>query len=156
MNAKSRRRVLRSQSHTCICVDILVINGTGFTAYATEDHIYAAGERIQFPEVYYNRGGHYNSADSSFTVPLTGTYLFMVNIMSKWEYYQRSFLVRNSEDVVFLYGDPSGSMMASNSVLLQCQAGDVLYVRATHDDSFVRVYDKAATTFSGLLLYVST
>ena len=72
--------------------------------------------------------------------------------MSKWEYSQKTFLVKNSENVIFLYGDPSGSMMATNSVILECNQGDVIFVKARDDDCYIRVYDKAATTFSGWMM----
>ena len=131
-----------------------MVNGTGFSAHALEDEVFDDGETITFPETKYNRGNHYDVQTSSFTVPYTGTYLFTINIVNVYESWMGAYLVRNTEDVIYLIGDPLGTFMSTNSVVLQCQAGDVMYVRSSRDGCAVRAYD-AATTFSGVLLHIS-
>ena len=107
--------------------------------------------------VYMNRGGHFNSSNGRFTVPVSGVYKFMTShlknnttVVTRRVFHKNGSVVlggrqqRLNESTSSTYGD-NGTF----SIILQCSAGDYIQVYQSAGSAYGRPdYDY----FSGYLI----
>ena len=116
------------------CLPDDVTGPVAFTAYATTGSPtdYRDGDVILFNEILTNLGGHYNSNMGVFVCPVDGVYLMSVNLNVYWETFMYLDLMRNSEQLsdVYIENIPETHNRGSTSVVVRCDRGDILWVRA--------------------------
>lgn len=130
----------------------------GFTAFAALDASYSSLEKIQFNSVISNEGVSYDAANSQFTCPITGLYLFNVNVYTSGFERMEAVLrvVSSGQEVerVTAYSannEPNGS---SNSVVIMCEEGWIVDVICGpyRDCEYNAEEFYAANSFSGVLV----
>ncbi|XP_033964945.1 complement C1q-like protein 2 [Pseudochaenichthys georgianus] len=110
---------------------------------------------LKFSKVFTNIGQAYSPTTGIFTAPVRGVYYFRFNMwesrFSAWSYVR---LYHNDRRKMGLhdYRGGSGVVSASNSMVLQLEKGDVVYIdlpsgNSVYDDSMNRM------VFSGFLLF---
>ena len=109
----------------------------------------AANAVFPFPVAYVN-SGHYNTANSRFTAPVAGAYLFTVSA-----YYQGNgslvFVINGSQRIKPLtLGAATGSETNSMQMMFQLAAGDYVEVESRYTTSTV-VYP-SHSSFTGHLI----
>ena len=124
-----------------------------FTAYADTYRYYSSsGEKIEFDGVKTNIGGHFDNS-TTFTCPVDGLYYFSFHVMSYTDSDDSQVsLMLDGSRVVSAWADYYISYaQASNSALVQCSAGQDVYLE-TYDYTYVysNLYD--LSTFSGFLV----
>ena len=117
------------------------------------------GEPISFPYVFTNKGDYYDPSESTFTCPLDGTYYFTFSLYSLYlddGEFTMGAIQRDEEELSEAhcqnYGTESHSTQCGNSVVIQCNEGQRVFVTATHTDSQLHGYRKRST-FSGFLIH---
>ena len=124
-----------------------------FTAYADTYRYYSSsGDRVEFDGVKTNIGGHFDNS-TTFTCPVDGLYYFTFHVLSYTNYddSQVSLWVGGTW-VVSAWADYySHHAQASNSALVQCSAGQNVYLE-TYDNTYVYSNSYDLSTFSGFLV----
>ena len=104
-----------------------------FTAWANtgSPKSYRADDVIVFNEVLTNAGGHYNAATSSFICPWHGVYLISASIECVHSARIDVDLMRNYTFLVSIFIDDISALnRGSTSIVVECDRGDKLWVRA--------------------------
>ena len=126
---------------------------------AVSSHIKNLGtnQAIVFSTVTTNIGNHYNSNSGVFRVPVPGTYLFFVNILSEAGHSIETQIVRNGNEISEIYSGGSGNYNGpgSNLVILQLDLGDEIWVRVHEHFSTNMAIHCCWSSFSGYLLHVA-
>ncbi|XP_069103901.1 trichohyalin-like [Argopecten irradians] len=108
---------------------------------------------IHFDQVVTNLGDAYNGQASVFTSPKNGVYVFtwMVHVNTRWVY---TDLVKNGVTVgTGFAGDSDYSMAGGNTVVVQLNEGDTVWIRiADHLSGTTIVHYRNVSSFSGFLL----
>ncbi|XP_033988425.1 complement C1q-like protein 2 [Trematomus bernacchii] len=110
---------------------------------------------LKFSKVFTNIGQAYNPTTGIFTAPVSGAYYFRFNMWeSRKSTYSSVVLYHNNQRKMRLsdFIDRSGYVSESNSMVLQLEKGDVVYIvlptnHGVRDDSHNRII------FSGFLLF---
>ena len=123
------------------------------------DAVFNSGERIKFDYVYSNEGFQYDAVNSLFVCPITGLYLFTVNIYtSGFERMEGLLRVTDLAGVFQLVtayasnNEPNGS---SNSVIVMCGEGwtvDVVCGDYRDRCEYNAEEFEGANSFSGVLI----
>ena len=129
-----------------------------FTAYADTYRYYSSsGDRVEFDGVKTNIGGHFDNS-TTFTCPVDGLYYFSFHVMSRQHpsstYDSQVSLMVGGTRVVSVWADHYSDYrraQASNSALVQCSAGQDVYLEA-YDSSYVYSNSYDLSTFSGFLV----
>ena len=149
--------------HLCACGEILqnayfpAFNPIGFTAYAVVDAQFNEGERIKFDGVFSNEGLQYDAVNSIFVCPITGLYMFTVNVYttnrSRMEALLRVVDFAGAFKFVTAYSsnqEPNGS---SNSVVVMCEEGwTVDVVCGPYNTCEYNTEFDGVNSFSGVLI----
>ncbi|XP_045211498.2 C1q-related factor-like [Mercenaria mercenaria] len=125
-----------------------------FYAQLTQDKT-ALGDHqpIEFDMVTTNIGNAYNKADGMFTAPVPGTYVFSWTAANHIRSFMWSQLVINGLMHGKTLTDSADHIsVASNTVVVNLKAGDVVWIRTMADHSH-RLMGSQLSTFSGWLLY---
>ncbi|XP_053177552.1 complement C1q-like protein 2 [Scomber japonicus] len=109
---------------------------------------------LKFSKVITNFGQAYSPSTGLFTAPVSGAYYFSFNTLdTRNNVWRRVYLYHNDKSVLFSYNySANGWESVSNSLVLQLEKGDVVYLVLPAGYS---VYDDTAdhTTFNGFLLF---
>ena len=126
-----------------------------FTAWANTGNPtdYVSADIIVFNEVLSNIGGHYNTDTSSFICPWDGVYVFSVDVQGYVSDPSHIDLMQNSDYRTRVFNDEISYAYnrGSMTTVLDCQHGDVIWIRAGSTCSIYGGY-QPYTTFSGFLL----
>jgi hypothetical protein len=121
------------------------------------EQTYSSGQVMVFNLTRHNIGSHYNTNNSRFTAPITGRYLFSVNIFTYTSYDSAIVLTINGSqytpgDVVpyIFRNNFGGNITVSFTLVLELSANDYVEVR-TRSGSTSQVY-MSHSHFSGHLL----
>ena len=132
-----------------------------FSAYFSGDFQYPGfWETIQFPYVFTNNGGHYNTTDSIFTCPIYGTYFFIFSLNTGVtdirEGVNARIMVGSVEkSAVSCYNDglDSSSNQCGNSAVLHCDQGEQVLISAYLPPLGQLFGANQRSTFSGFLIH---
>lgn len=127
----------------------------GFSAYATATRPYNNEELVLFDAVHTNYGGAYDPELSVFVCPVSGYYLFSVNIQTKYgdEMRPEIYLQHGGPSFARTYADSADEENGSTMVITYCEAIQRVWVRGTMNDC--QMYGDSSnplSTFSGVLL----
>ncbi|XP_018024959.1 uncharacterized protein LOC108680596 [Hyalella azteca] len=131
----------------------------GVTAFDTSDldaftarrvsNSFSLGNKIRFSDTVTQLGTSWKSETGEFVPSVAGIFFFTFSSISDRFTHFRISLQLNGAEIVSAFGDISGYQMASNSALVQMQAGDKVYLTLEEG----RLYDvsstRAYTSFSG-------
>ena len=128
----------------------------GFTAFAPVNTHYYTYESVQFPGIISNIGGHYDATNSSFTCPYKGVYVFSVTAKADTYDYIYLEIIRDGEFIAEAWGD--GGSYASYTtaaavVVIECEAGQVVWVSSGDNTARVHGSLDRQTLFTGYMLY---
>ena len=123
----------------------------GFTAHIPDTYDVISIEVMDFSAVALNHGNHYNPATRSFVCPVSGVYMFSVNICT-YNDYLRARLHLNDEVLIYIQADhEDGDYDCSSFTLLaEARVGDVTWVQCDYGGFvYSGLYN---SVFSGVLL----
>eukprot|EP00178_Gracilaria_changii_P013386 TRINITY_DN37936_c0_g1_i1.p1 TRINITY_DN37936_c0_g1~~TRINITY_DN37936_c0_g1_i1.p1 ORF type:complete len:237 (+),score=23.00 TRINITY_DN37936_c0_g1_i1:50-760(+) len=135
-----------------------------FTAYGTGLQFLTSGSRVYFRGTINNEGGYYSPTYSQFRCPVNGVYYFAFTINSYLKRAGSSVIRVNAalmldnteiEDVLGYNSMSTGYIItsASNSAVLRCRAGQLVWVRSKYTSNASWSYlTYRRSTFSGFLL----
>lgn len=104
-----------------------------------------------FKRVVTNVGNGYNSNTGIFTAPTKGVYFFSFTGCVGSSGQVNAALVKNSELLFALFDSRGTNGCASNSVTVQLEVGDTVFVRLWRGNS---IFDQSRlSTFTGFLLF---
>ena len=138
------------------CLPVDETGPVGFTAWANtgDPTAYDSSEIVVFDVVISNFGGHYNPDTSSFVCPFDGVYLVNVNVQAYYGEQVHVDIMRNDIILVEAFADDQSGLLtqASNTVMTECQRGDVLWIRSASSATMLyAVYRRS--TFSAFLMH---
>jgi hypothetical protein len=121
----------------------------GFTAKLSK-HMLNLGnnQAILFDTIVTNIGHHYSPNTGVFTAPINATYYFFASIMSHTNEVLETEIVKNGVRKVLMYSYDNVHEQGTNSVVLQLNIGDEVWVRHTSTVG-TKVYGNGWSTFSG-------
>ena len=140
----------------CFTGSSIQYNPVGFSAYATSDETYAPYESIEFPGIISNIGDYYDNNTSSFTCPRRAVYIFSLNVLAQYGYYVHLELMRDGEfiaEAMCSDGAYSHDQTTSVSVVIECDAGQVVWVSSGGNNAFVEGGSSRNSVFTGYMLY---
>lgn len=112
-------------------------------------------QKIVFDLVMTNVGNGYNKVDGLFTAPTSGTYILSWTSASADNLHMQTELLVNNQVVGLAWSDAgnhSDFVLASNTVIVELNSGDVVWVRSNkvHHNT---LHGQHMSTFSGWFLY---
>ncbi|XP_070543123.1 complement C1q subcomponent subunit B-like [Ptychodera flava] len=132
-------------------------NRTAFSASRTSTLGPVSGDTtVIYNKVYANVGNGYSLSTGKFTCSVSGVYFFMMSGMRRpTSHILYICLMKNNEKLPCVYVHNSGQRQygsASNSVIIDLQEGDEVWVRLSSGRALYSDNDEYAT-FTGYLLY---
>ncbi|KAK7485829.1 hypothetical protein BaRGS_00022929 [Batillaria attramentaria] len=122
-----------------------------FTAYPAARRDFHRGTLL-FDSDLVNVGGAYDPSRSIFTAPVNGTYVFTAAIST--DDFKTITELKHNGDTVAQLATVSDDQ-ASNSVVLELEGGDRVWLEGVYQSSNVTLYADKDTIFSGYLLHAS-
>ena len=116
------------------------------------------GDRINFPNVITNVGGGYIPGTSEFIRPVSGVYMFTAVVTSARDEYGRFEIILDGTKKATVWSDGrvNGYGQASNTVILECNAGNKVWVECAYSTSRVNdTPDHLYNIFSGMLVHAT-
>ncbi|XP_070581035.1 complement C1q-like protein 4 [Ptychodera flava] len=110
---------------------------------------------VIYDKVYANVGNAYNASNGTFTCSVSGVYFFMFSALSHSSSYDlRMCLMKNETQLscILVANRQRNYGSASNSVIIDLQPGDEVWVRLNNGHSLYSGVHEYAT-FTGYLLY---
>ncbi|XP_070575276.1 complement C1q and tumor necrosis factor-related protein 9-like [Ptychodera flava] len=110
---------------------------------------------VTYQKIYTNMGNNFDITTGKFTCSVSGVYFFMISAIRKNDHTMFLCLMKNDEKLPCIYAAHSASRnygSASNSVIIDLQHGDEVWVRLGSGYAFHSDVDEF-TTFTGYLLY---
>ena len=133
---------------------------SGFVAFTAEGYDNAKCENDEkatmFNRTITNIGSHYNTANSSFTVPYDGLYFLSIIVHSNYESSPlKVHIYKDDHEVIGGANAYEGRDMATNVFVVELKAGKVIWLICRGTGV---MYHESGTqnTFSGFLLSLTT
>ena len=108
-------------------------------------------QTIEFDKVITNIGQAYDPRHGHFTAPVSGMYLISASVMSLGGNHVYTDIVRNGNVVASLYAGGKDSVADTSSIVLDLQAGDMIWVRhrsgSSHASEQIDVYNSYMAGF---------
>ncbi|XP_061187458.1 uncharacterized protein LOC133195589 [Saccostrea echinata] len=125
----------------------------GFMAVTTDSQMHmGVNQVVLFPNVIENVGNGLDPHSSIFKAPVSGLYIFSASILSHAGVTVRCVIVKNSQDVAYIFsGDSTTYSSGSKTALLDLTVGDDVWIKI-YDISDVHVYGGAWSSFMGVLV----
>ena len=125
----------------------------GFSAYTLEERAYNDGDVVIFDGVVSNFGGFFDFDSSIFVCPYSGIYWFSVSCLSKIGYPCTPAINVETKEILKTHGATgSHGNQGSTSTVVECKAGERVWVRNVSDDEAYNGWDKT-NSFSGFMLH---
>lgn len=100
-----------------------------FTARLPHDISLGAGQTVVFDTLLLNLGNAYHETYGHFSAPVNGIYQFAVSLLNDGR--QSDFLImKNGNELLAQLYSKIGYVPSSNLIVIQLQAGDVIFVKA--------------------------
>ena len=128
-------------------------DAVGFTAAATTDADYIAGDVIQFPRAVANIGSHYNESTGVFTCPVTGMYHMQLSVLSANSTSAQVSIVHQASAVGTAFGDTADMNQGATSAVFVCNAGEEVWTEAAAATGVSSDSTGLYNVFSGYLVY---
>lgn len=109
-----------------------------------------AGDVATFETTVTNLGYHYNPITSLFTCPVTGLYFITASPLSD-NCLIRTSIVLEGSGLVNTRAQSSGYDQSGNSVFVECEGGQRIWVEGMHDGECM-YGGTSYSSFSGMLL----
>ena len=129
-------------------------HAVSFSARAYENKDIQPWETLLFPDVEHNYGGAYNHTSGTFFAPVSGTYIFYCNILTKEDSYIEMAMLVNTQIKLLIYSAGKNNLgSGSNLLVIDLEEGDAVEVVKYGPWGSRPFYvHAAASTFSGFLL----
>lgn len=125
----------------------------GFSAYATATRIYNDQELVLFDAIHTNYGEAYNPQLSVFQCPVSGYYLFFINVHAQNYDMRPEIYIDGGESFVRTFADNSSDDNSSTMVITYCDALQLVWVRSTGNGArMFGLAENPLSSFSGVLL----
>ena len=130
-----------------------------FSVYATRNQDVNFLEVISFEGVTTNQGGHFNTADSVYTCPLSGTYFFTFSMFAFLSDLRHTSprLWKDEEAVsearCTIYSSQPDNLQCSNSAVVHCEEGQRVFLAANVANTEVWTSWGPTSIFSGFLIH---
>lgn len=119
--------------------------------------IYNKDSIVQFGEVLYNEGNHYNAGDSIFVAPTSGAYLFSWTVqMTNSKNMLTELRVANViKERLYASLGSTGFVSFTRVVITRVNKGDHVWVQtgSTWTENFFHYSYDSKSSFMGVLLY---
>ncbi|KAK3096551.1 hypothetical protein FSP39_001211 [Pinctada imbricata] len=119
------------------------------------DYYFANPAKVSFG-YHFAIKASYNNKTGLFHCNEPGTYVFNIHILAMPQKWAQVELVKNGQNYAHVYAfDDNHFATGSNSVILDVEFGDSVWIRATGLEHHTNglLLDHQFTTFSGFLLY---
>ncbi|KAL4235911.1 positive regulation of adiponectin secretion [Mactra antiquata] len=123
----------------------------GFTASLSRALIYRNMSIIVFDEVVNNFGGGYSSSTGKFTAPMSGLYLFYLNVQSCNNMTSHILIAVNNKVVTTMLAANRTLSTGSNAAVEYMAAGDEAYAASATSEIFF-CFNSHRTSFTGVLI----
>ena len=113
-----------------------------------------AGQRVIYDKVLTNEGNGYDDRTGIFTCPLAGTYIFVVDALSRRGTWLHLYLNKSIVASLHSHSNPASGtyLQISRTVILTLKKGD--HIKVVNDVSRTgRVYHSGYSGFSGAKLF---
>ncbi|XP_002732902.2 uncharacterized protein LOC100372009 [Saccoglossus kowalevskii] len=111
---------------------------------------------VTYDEVYTNVGEHYNGDTGIFTCPISGVYYFtMTALKQNSDTNMHVCFMRNQTKLTCAYSESAGYGTGTNSIILELQEGDEMWVRLSAGNALYSA-SHGYSTFSGYMIYTET
>ena len=103
-----------------------VAEEVGFTAWAGSDKQYSRDQIVIFDRIVSNLGDRYRWQNSTFTCPVSGTYLFYLNVVSKPGHSMIVHIIKENSALVLAVADGVSDVHNHGSalVIINCLANE--------------------------------
>ena len=125
----------------------------GFAAFNPDGGSFSNGNRVTFGQTITNVGDAYSTADSVFTCPVNGLYLFTVHFQTAGNEPGNVVISHNSVHLVTAYSDYASWDGAGTTVVVECLVGDRVEIICDPHDSCQLSADLDGTNAAGLLSF---
>ena len=129
-------------------------HAVSFSARANKHEDMQPWETLIFPDVGHNRGGAYNHSSGIFVAPVSGTYVFYCNILTKEDSYIEMAMLVNTQIKLLIYSAGKNNLgPGSNMLVIDLEEGDAVKVAKYGPWGSRPFYvHNTWSTFSGFLL----
>lgn len=108
-------------------------------------------EQVIFNLTLSNLGNHYDTDNGVFLVPYTGVYLFTLSTYSSTTEDFAAIYIKQNDKSIINARNADDSRGTTNSALIECNAGDEIWLMATYDGNLHTATGKQ-NTFTGVLI----
>ena len=134
------------------CLPFDTTEPIGFSAKLNGNVILNQYEIIPFDDVLSNFGGHYSTKTYSFTCPVHGVYTFSLALNQYNNDQIQAILYQNSNELIRSLADNGVYRnSATSTVIIECNAGDQVFVSVNYGGYFDGV--TSPCHFTGYLLH---
>ncbi|XP_060081246.1 uncharacterized protein LOC132560600 [Ylistrum balloti] len=125
----------------------------GFSASLSTTVALGDSQTIMFDTIISNDGNGYDSRHGHFTAPITGLYAFSVTVMCHGsESNLHTSIVKDGQIIGKCFANGYSSDNGSKLVVVQLQAGQMVWVEHAVDPSGYKIYGDEYSSFSGFLV----
>ncbi|XP_070569228.1 complement C1q tumor necrosis factor-related protein 2-like [Ptychodera flava] len=136
----------RVQNPQKVAFSAVLTSGTGKVSSETT---------VIYDKIYSNVGNNYSLSTGKFTCPVNGVYFFTISGMTDEKNDLRACLMKNQDKLPCLWVTKDGNenyISVSNSVIIDLQEGDVVWVKLYSNYALFTDNDEGST-FAGYLLH---
>ncbi|XP_069120448.1 complement C1q-like protein 4 isoform X2 [Argopecten irradians] len=127
--------------------------GIGFSASLSTPKALGEHQIIVFDTVVTNDGDSYDPHQGHFTAPVTGLYAFSVTVMCDGsESNLHAAIMRDGQMIGKAYANGSSYDNGSKLVVVQLEAGQMVWVEHFSDPSGYKIHGYGHSAFSGFLI----
>ncbi|XP_046639591.1 complement C1q tumor necrosis factor-related protein 4-like [Daphnia pulicaria] len=131
-----------------------VVEPVAFSAVRASDKSQKSNSKIFFDTTLSDIGFGWNSRSSEFICFYPGSYFFTFTAISDSGSHFKAALMKNSDEVVVAWGERVGYQSASNSVILNLDKNDRVYLNIKEGEIYeTSKTGRGYTSFSGFRIY---
>ncbi|XP_033729284.1 complement C1q tumor necrosis factor-related protein 3-like [Pecten maximus] len=125
----------------------------GFSAFLSKTTALGEHQIIVFDNATTNDGNGYDTRHGHFTAPIPGLYAFSATAMCYGsEAHLHVAIIKEGQKIAYIFANGNHYDNGSEFVVVQLQAGQMVWVEHTNDVTGVKINGDAYSTFSGFLI----